>query len=109
MLRKTKVRKAESIFLKEEVAIQFSKNNLGILYIADIDTLFAVESITYPYDDHPYFEIMGYYIDNFRDQDFTNALSNTIKNLILKETRKYTFSSNVKWIYEDKLDVDYEQ
>ena len=98
----------ESIFLNLEVSKLFAEFSMDLLYIAELDTLFAVSTISFPTLDYPYLRFTGFNINDFRiNKEQAQQMKVKLKKRLEIPFLDFTFSNNNNWIFiKDKYALD---
>ena len=90
----------ESPFLSYEVSKIFFENYLSLMYLPDIDCVFAVQSYTEPTNEYRRIEFVGFCINYLRDKQLIPGDSEKIvKKLTKIKMKRYKFET--RWILEE--------
>lgn len=92
-------------FLKESITREFGKYDFSFIYIGgNLDSLFAVTTISFPMDDVRYLEFKGIEVNEYRDVEEFVHVKELVKTLIKQELRVYKISSETEWVYQQALE-----
>ena len=94
----------ENIFLSEEVAALFAEQQLDIVYISELESLFAVSTIQFPTNDNPFIKFSGFLINEYvLVSSNVLQLRNKLKIRMEKPMQEFTLQTN-KWFFmKDKM------
>jgi len=75
------------------------KYKLTFVYFKDLDVYIAATAVTYPYEDVPYIEVLGYYITNEIQHFDATMMFRKMEKLFEEDERqcKMKVPSHVNW------------
>ena len=88
----------ENIFLSKNIYDIFLENQLDLVYIYDINVLFACNKFELPTNEYPFVTMKGFSIEKYRlSNELTTILKSDLMKRLKEEFYEYKFPNNYKW------------